>query len=319
MKLAFLDDWMNRRNTTYPDVKGVLFDIKKYAIHDGPGIRTTVFFKGCPLRCSWCHNPESWDPRPELMVRPVRCVRCGRCVEVCPNQANELQENRIERDPGRCRVCGACIEACPADGREIVGREITAGQVLRDIEKDAVFYDQSGGGVTFSGGEPLLQPDFLTALLTLCKSRGFHTAVDTSCYAGAEIISQIADLADLFLCDLKHMDPEKHREFTGQDNVLILDNLRLIGGLAREMIIRIPIIPGFNDRAEDIESIGTFIKSLKIVKQIDLLPYNSGGTAKAERLGKGQEVLKTVRPDDQQIRKFSEILEAMDFQVKTGG
>jgi pyruvate formate lyase activating enzyme len=223
------------------------------------------------------------------------------------------------RDLSRCIVCGACIGPCPADARELVGRQVTAQEILREIEKDSVFYDQSGGGVTFSGGEPLIQPEFLTALLNLCKDRGFHTAVDTCCYAEPEILGPIIELTDLFLCDLKHIDSEKHHEFTGVENSRILDNLCLISDRARRVIIRIPVIGGFNDQPAQIRAIGEFVKSLKTVKQIDLLPYNSGGFSKAERLEKQQAVMKATRPTDQQMRELAQLLKQMGFQVKIGG
>lgn len=202
---------------------------------------------------------------------------------------------------------------------EKVGRQVTVEQVLKEVEKDSVFYDQSGGGVTFSGGEPLAQPDFLRALLKACKERGFHTAVDTSCYGKRETLQSILDFTDLFLCDIKHLDSQKQREFTGVDNSLILDNISWLSTNARQIIIRIPVIGGFNDTLETIQAIGHFVQNLKTIKQIDLLPYNSGGIAKAERLGKSERMLKGRRPSDEQMQNLSLCLKQMGFHGKIGG
>jgi pyruvate formate lyase activating enzyme len=205
---------------------GIVFDIKKFSIHDGPGIRTTIFFKGCPLRCWWCHNPEGLTPEPELMIRANRCIRCDACLDVCPHGAISRDGDKVFTDVAKCLRCGTCVAACYAEARQIVGQEMAAAQVMAEIERDVPFYDESGGGATFSGGEPLLQPDFLCELLSACRARGIHTAVDTCGFAPWEVLDSVRKYVDLFLYDLKLMDEARHRAFTGVSNALILSNLR---------------------------------------------------------------------------------------------
>lgn len=298
---------------------GYVFDIKRYAIHDGPGIRTTVFFKGCPLQCRWCHNPESWNQYPEPSVRHTRCVGCGRCVEVCRNEAISLVEDRPITNVEKCTVCGECVDACLAGAREIVGWRATAEQIMAEIEKDIVFYDQSGGGATFSGGEPLMQPQFLLALLRKCRRKGIHTAVDTTCYADPATMREVAAETDLFLCDVKHMNSDIHREYTGVDNELILDNIRNLSEASSKIVIRVPIVPGFNDDRANIEMTAEFVASLTDVDGIDILPYNNGGTAKAVRLAVGFDLMKTEVPGDRRMEEIAKTLRNYGFQVKIGG
>lgn len=310
---------MHQSAHTELETKGLVFDIKKYAIHDGPGIRTTVFFKGCPLQCQWCHNPESWKDQAELGFRRGRCLRCGQCVDACPSEAISLDGDHPITDTEICRLCGQCIDVCLVGARQIIGEQMTVGEVMAEVERDVIFYDQSGGGVTFSGGEPLMQPDFLLALLNQCRKQNIHTAVDTSCYAEPEIVESIAEIVDLFLCDLKHTNNEMHERFTGVGNNLILDNIRLISQAGRKIIIRVPIIPGFNDDSANIEATGEFAASLQGVGRIDILPFNRGGVEKSSRLTDEIQSTQVDTPDAEQMNLIAESLSKYVFEVNIGG
>jgi pyruvate formate lyase activating enzyme len=301
------------------EISGFIFDIKRYAIHDGPGIRTTVFFKGCPLRCRWCHNPESLSAKPQLMYRANRCIACGQCIQACPEKALQQEDGKISILWPQCTACGACVTVCPSGAMELVGKTMTVKQVMQEISKDVLFYDQSGGGASFCGGEPLAQPEFLLALLMQCRKLNIHTTIDTSCYAKREIIDDILDMTDLFMCDIKHPDSVKHKEFTGVENTLILDNIRYLSEKARSVLIRIPIIPGFNDQPETIESTGKLVKQMKNIHQIDLLPYNSGGWHKSQRIGLEYALKDVHEPDGKAMEILADILKNMGFKVHIGG
>jgi len=298
---------------------GTIFDIKRYAIHDGPGIRTTVFLKGCPLRCSWCHNPESWAAEREFSIRTGRCTTCGRCAEACPNDAVTRPGDPKGTDPSRCVLCGACVEACPTGAREIVGRQVTVQQTMAEVLRDRIFFEQSGGGVTFSGGEPLAQAEFLTAMLALCKTEEIHTALDTSCHAPWEILESVLPMVDLFLCDLKQMDARRHQEITGVSNELILENLRQLDRRGAEIIIRIPIIPGVNDDGPNLVASAEFVASLPAVARVDLLPYNEAVRGKLGRLGGDYAPFETTPPTDEQMKTIAARFQRLGLQVKIGG
>ena len=301
------------------DLKGTMFDIKKYAIHDGPGIRTTVFFKGCPLTCSWCHNPESWKPDPEPGWRRNRCIRCGQCKDICPSQAITLSDNGPITDTDRCTVCGECVPNCVRDAREIIGRQWSVPELMDEIRKDVIFYDESEGGVTFSGGEPLMQPEFLLAVLDQCRSESIHTAIDTTCYAEPDILTRCADRTDLFLCDIKHMDSGKHREYTGVDNILILDNITRLAKMGKKIIIRLPIVPGLNNDIINIENTAEYVAILNGIRQIDLLPYNRGGVEKSSRLVARAPLMEAKSLPQEAMDLIANKFIEYGFAVKIGG
>lgn len=299
--------------------RGVVFDIKRFAIHDGSGIRTTVFLKGCPLRCTWCHNPESWGSKPEVGFQPCRCIACLKCIDACPKDAISFNNNNLITDTDKCDFCGECVDVCTAGAREVIGQTLTVDQVLSVVERDIPFYDESGGGVTFSGGEPLGQHEFLHELLDGCKQKGIHTTVDTTCYATAEVMDKVSARTDMFLCDVKHIDSEKHREFTGIGNEEILGNIKRLAVVGKPIFIRIPIVPGFNDDERNIEDTCRFVGSLGAVSRIDILPCNPGGSEKSGRLLKVPDVSQFDAPTDEQMERIAKKISSFGFTVKIRG
>ena len=280
-------------------IKGIIFDIQRFSIHDGPGIRTTVFMKGCPLDCAWCHNPESKAGKPEIAYYPKKCIYCGACAALCPGRRHAVapqahsfgpQEHSFAREG--CTRCGKCSKACPADALELIGREITAGEALCEVEKDIEFYRNSSGGMTLSGGEPFFQPEFAIALLAIAKRDGLHTCVETCGAAAFETLARAAEFTDMFLYDIKETDSLRHMAYTGVSNELIIKNLEkldaseLLGLRGAKIVLRCPIIPGINDNEAHFKSLCSLAGRLKNVDHIDIEPYHPLGISKAEAIGK---------------------------------
>ncbi len=298
---------------------GIIFDLKKYSINDGPGIRTTVFLKGCPLRCQWCHNPEGQSFLPELMVRASRCLEdCSECLASCEPGALSKVGGIPVVDREKCSACGSCAEACPTQALEMVGRRASASELIAEIEKDRIFYDESSGGVTFSGGEPLAQPEFLAEVLAMCRKKELHTTVDTCGHVPPEAFAGVADLVDLFLFDLKVIDEARHREFTGRSNRLIRQNLHYLAGQGKKIIIRLPLVPGVNDDAENISRTAEFLRSLSGVSEISLLPYHRLGKEKYKGLQKASLGERFAPPSAETLKKIRAELESQGFKVHLG-
>jgi len=299
--------------------RALVFDIKKYAVHDGPGIRTTVFFKGCPLRCAWCHNPEGQLAVPEVMVKASRCLPgCRACVKSCRPKAITRTRTRLEVNRRKCDGCGACAEACPSQAIELAGRRTEAADLVTTIFEDAIFHESSGGGVTFSGGEPLMQPDFLEAVLAECRRREARTAVDTCGYVPTPVLKRFLGKADLFLYDFKVMDEAKHKKYTGVSNRVILDNLRVLAESGQKVNIRIPLIAAVNDDDENIERTAEFLRSLKTITRISLLPYHGLAEDKYSRLDRAKAHRIFAAPSPERLKQIKAKLKASGFTVAIG-
>jgi pyruvate formate lyase activating enzyme len=298
---------------------GLIFDIKRFSIHDGPGIRTTVFFKGCPLSCQWCHNPESQAADVERIFRSNRCVRCGACLVACAAGAISPNGQSFRIDEKKCTLCGACAEACYAEAREMVGRQMTVPDLMREIQRDVVFYDQSGGGLTISGGEPLMQPQFLVALLRAAKEAEIHTALDTCGFAPWKTLEATRGYIDLFLYDLKPMDDRRHRKATGVSNRVILDNVQRLSELGHDIILRVPLIPGLTDSEENLRRLAAFAGGLPHLVGVDLLPYHGTAADKYRRLGKEYAASGIEPPTEADLGRIQHRLTEQGLQVRTGG
>ena len=298
---------------------GQVFNIQRFSVHDGPGIRTAVFLKGCPLACAWCHNPEGISLRPEIVATPSRCIGCGECVAACPQGLPCPRQSPTVEDTESCLLCGACVDACPTEARQRVGRSMSVAEVVEIVSKDRIFYDDSGGGVTYSGGEPLRQAPFLRAALEACQSIGLHTAVDTCGLAAEEDLLSVAEVTDLFLFDIKMMDDSRHRRFTGVSNRLILSNLQALGRAEQRIWVRVPVIPGINDEMENLLATAELAASIPAVERVCLLPYHSLGESKSKTPDREARVPDLKAPTPDRMQYLVEVVEAAGVTASIGG
>ena len=313
-------------------MKPLLFDIKRYAINDGPGIRTTLFLKGCPLRCVWCHNPEGWSPQPQVLYKKSKCIGCQTCVNLCPQHLLQLTPDGIRFRQGCEGLCpspcgeGAgvrlCTSECPTTALELCGREWPMDELMAEIEKERTVMEDSGGGVTLCGGEPLMHPGYVLELLQELGRRNFHRTVDTTLYASPETVRAVAEHCDLFLVDLKLMDSEKHRLYTGVPNEPILDNIRLLASLGKDFFIRIPLIEGINADEGNILQTARFLESLPWQRRtVNLLPYHDVGKDKHRRMWSSYnpEDIPMATPSEETRQRCAALLESHGLHVVIGG
>lgn len=297
------------------NISGNVFDIQRWSLHDGNGIRTTIFLKGCPLRCKWCHNPESWNENTVLTFSNEKCIKCGKCIDVCPNEANIIMDGNIELQHSRCKACGKCVEVCPSGAREIIGEKMSVDDIIKIIKRDMVFYRESGGGVTFSGGEPTYQHQFLRELVKSCKALGIDTAIETCGYFEWGLLKDIFEMVDFVFVDIKHMDSNIHKKFTSVDNKLILENIINISKLNKKPVIRIPLIEDVNDDLKNIHETLEFISKKIIAGGVELLPYHNYGVPKYKALGMANHY-EFKKPNEEKIEEIESIIKEYGINNK---
>ena len=298
-----------------PQPRATIFEIERFALNDGPGIRTVVFFKGCPLRCQWCSNPESQGTTLELFYLPRRCLGCARCVSACERQALGYQ-GRVVIDRERCNACGRCVLACNTTALSLAGREVAVQEIFQEVLRDEAFYRHSGGGVTFSGGEPTAQPQALRELAELCHDAGLHTCIETCGHFPWEELRETLPALDLFLFDLKHISASRHLELTGTGNELILDNFRRLLGAGKPVILRFPLLPGVNDETRHLEELGEVLAATAPGIRIDILPYHRLGNAKYVGLGREYALERLAAPSAERAQEVKDFFAGRGFAAR---